>query len=713
MAKRRQLGLRGGAGGVMPGAMKRWRPFLTAWLVALAATASAGDRWNGHSVESIASAAKSTAGAGAWIVTGKDAAGGRNRWEEAGWRWIGPVGRSAAIVVPPAPGASLPPDVTGGPMPEWARLDAALKLSPTTGDVGLHVMGWGDATAAEAAVGGRAEPMDRGLWRIGVRVPASAVPAIAAAAAAEPAVLAVRPGGGARLLNARARRAVQSGTITTGGETLWNRGLLGQGERIAILDTGADPLSAYMAEADRSLPPTVRGEGTMTVDPSRRKIVAYSFLYDPDDPATEPRRAWDDNGHGTYVAGNAAASQLGEFAFSRSDLVPNGVAPAAQLVIQDAGARIDDCADLPALGCPLRPIGALLDQAHGAGARLHVNSWGDQENTHPQNDYTPTCADMDAATARHRDLLIVVAAGNSGARGEDSVGSPSTAKNVLSVGATRGDRVGELTTFSSIGWAEDGRIKPDLVAPGQTQTSAPDLVATTLHYRTATVQGTSMAAPVAAGAAALVRQYLREGYYPGVPGLLEGGAIEPSAALVKAMLIDGAAPLDTGGPPPTRQQGWGRVQLDRTLTFSDSVRQLAVLDSPASFSSAEESPFEWQFQSNGVGDLRVTLVYTDPPALPGANPALVNDLDLEVVTPGGTLLRGNRLDTMTGRSVPGGEGDRINNVEAVRLAGEEGVYTVRVRPVLVAEGPQDFALVITGALGPVRDGRAGDWWMLQ
>jgi hypothetical protein len=222
-----------------------------------------------------------------------------------------------------------------------------------------------------------------------------------------------------------------------------------------------------------------------------------------------------------------------------------------------------------------------------------------------------------------------------------------------------------------------------------------------------------MAAPIAAGAAALVRQYLREGYYPGVPGLLEGGAIEPSAALVKAMLIDGAAPLDTGGPPPTRQQGWGRVQLDRTLTFSDSFRQLAVLDSPASFSSAEESPFEWQFQSNGVGDLRVTLVYTDPPALPGANPALVNDLDLEVVTPGGTLLRGNRLDTMTGRSVPGGEGDRINNVEAVRLAGEEGVYTVRVRPVLVAEGPQDFALVITGALGPVRDGRAGDWWMLQ
>src|ERR1700749_1371140 len=108
----------------------------------------------------------------------------------------------------------------------------------------------------------------------------------------------------------------------------------------------------------------------------------------------------------------------------------------------------------------------------------------------------------------HPVFLILFAAGNSGPRAA-SVGSPSTNKNGLSVGATqRGTAADSLARFSSCGPAADGGFKPDLTMPGQNIVSARnDRNTASNNCSTITMSGPSMASPAAAGMAALVRQY--------------------------------------------------------------------------------------------------------------------------------------------------------------------------------------------------------------
>src|SRR6185503_839246 len=146
----------------------------------------------------------------------------------------------------------------------------------------------------------------------------------------------------------------------------------------------------------------------------------------------------------------------------------DGMAPGAKLVIQDCGGpEEDDCADCSGIGCPVVDLNPFFKQAYDQGARIHTNSWGDQENAWVQNNYTAASQDSDEFMWEHKDFLIVYAAGNSGPSA-GSVGSPSTGKSVLSVGATkRGTGADSMASFSSCGPTDDGRIKPDVTMPGQ------------------------------------------------------------------------------------------------------------------------------------------------------------------------------------------------------------------------------------------------------
>jgi subtilisin family serine protease len=109
----------------------------------------------------------------------------------------------------------------------------------------------------------------------------------------------------------------------------------------------------------------------------------------------------------------------------------------------------------------------------------------------------------------------------------------------------------DLAEFSSIGPTNDGRMKPDLVAPGRNIFSSySDAEPYSFQCRDSAsgegasivqMSGTSMATPIVAGAAALVRQYLRDGYYP--TGFSGGPTLQPSSALMRAILINSAVPL--------------------------------------------------------------------------------------------------------------------------------------------------------------------------
>jgi len=207
------------------------------------------------------------------------------------------------------------------------------------------------------------------------------------------------------------------------------------------------------------------------------------------------------------------------------------------------------------------------------------------------------------------------------------------------------------------------------------------------------MSGTSMSCPLAAGSAALVRQYYREGWYPTGTKIAANGW-SPSAALIKATLINGA--IATGGTAiPNTREGWGQLHLENSLYFSGDTINTAVVDNANGLLT--NNYIEYQYSVVAGTRLKISLVWTDYPGNPTAAKMLVNDLNLLVTVPGGTQYRGNVFSG--GWSTTGGSYDVLNNVECVYIqTPTAGVYTIRITGAAIACGPQNYALVVSGAL---------------
>lgn len=496
-----------------------------------------------------------------------------------------------------------------------------------------------------------------------------------------------------RLLNDASAWVGQAGLSRPGETPIFDAGLLGEGQVVGVLDTGLDADMCFFREPDGTLPPTVQGFDPGTPDFSRRKVAIVNFLWGAENPADATD--WDTQDHGTHVAGSIAGDNLASPGVRDA---ADGMAPLAKLVVQDGGYGVDDCADMPALGCPAASLEPFFLQAWQQGARIHSNSYGDRENFTPYNIYSDGSADADRFMREHPEFLLVFAAGNNGP-GAATVASPATAKNVLAVGATsHGESSSSLASFSSQGPTHDARIKPDVTAPGASVVSANnDGNIGSGNCNTQSMSGTSMACPTAAGLAALAREYFDRGYYPsGAENVAD--AFAPSAALVKATLIAGAQPMENiASPPPSNEQGWGRVTLDDVLYVAGDRKRLFARDERTGFAATGGLHEESLDVLDGSEPLRVVLAWTDEPSTPAAAINLVNDLDLEAVAPSGTVYRGNVFDA--GASQPGGSADRRNNVEVLRIENPEpGAWTIRVRAFALPAPPQDWALVATGRL---------------
>jgi hypothetical protein len=167
-------------------------------------------------------------------------------------------------------------------------------------------------------------------------------------------------------------RTMQSGS-PTGGTPLHDRGLHGEGQILAVLDTGLDIQNCYFAEADGSLPPFNTRPDSYNVDLTRRKVVAYDFLYSCDQyPGAQycddPRRpdAFDNHGHGTRAAASAVADKGAPIAHDYGDAIATG----AKLIVQDGGlSPLDQCTSRPGFGCPVS-MTPILNQAYQQGARI-------------------------------------------------------------------------------------------------------------------------------------------------------------------------------------------------------------------------------------------------------------------------------------------------------------------------------------------------------
>lgn len=712
--------------------MAKARIALLIALLGVAAAQADSPALHGRTVEDLVATARGTVvprAGGLYLVTdyydsGHEASSREDQLHMQGYQLLGHLGERTAIVFAYEHEFIRKPDLHDRLVefrPEW-KFEAELYGAPArrTRELDLPLVVHATTIGAEETIeqmrallpagAELTEVADRGhASRIGLRIPRAAWAETISAIASLDSVFTLTEGTGAKLLNVTARRAVQSGNVGSGGETLWARGIRGEGQVLCIFDTGADYSNCYHTESTITVPPTNVMFNTGNSNPAARRIIAYNMLWASDSPLGG-FAAYESQGHGTWVSANATGS-LHSDPFGTGDTNLNGVAPAAKLVIHDGGYQVNACADMPAIGCPVVDITPHLELAYAQGARIHNNSWGDQEDAMPQNNYTLTCQDMDDMMWRNPEFLMVCAAGNSGP-GINTVGSPSVSKNVVSVGGTLRSNIENVISFSSRGWAQDGRIKPDVTAPASTTVGDWSGSGLSIQCTTTTVQGTSMASPVTAGALALLRQYFTDGYYPSGTATPTDSLV-PSGALLKAVLINGTAPMGGESAPPTRGQGWGRVNLERALSFNDEAQNLIIEDEWNYFTPGSPA-FQTTFTSTGntsAGEIAITLAWSDAPALVGANPAIVNNLNLVVTDPNGNTYLGNRFDTSTGLSITGGTADAINTVEKVRRTAVAGTWTVQVIPATILVSGQGFALAITGDVARAEDFTA-DVWML-
>jgi subtilisin family serine protease len=441
-------------------------------------------------------------------------------------------------------------------------------------------------------------------------------------------------------------------------------------------------------------------------------------------PRGRPGDASDPHGHGTHVCGTICG---------RANGTPyGGIAPDARLVMQsvmDAGGGLGG---LPA------DLNELLQEAYDRGVRIHNDSWG----ADTRGAYTMSSLEVDEFVWSHPDMLVVIAVGNDGTAADPalrtrasrkgyvdwySAGAPGTSKNALVVGACRSDRTSggwaqlrycdlwpdafgdspiaqdavsgdpeAIAGFSSRGPCDSVRIKPDVVAPGTDLIAPRASTAPSYHFAGVApgtnraygyMSGTSMATPIVTGLAALIRQYT-----------VEVRKHTPSAALLKALIVNGARPLTAAcaiadlEAVPNMHQGHGRVSLagaiplagDFVLAFADEWQ-----DATGAFKVGGANRRRYKVTTTQKAPLRVTLAYTDFYAS-----GVQNNLDL-IVEVGGKQRAGNA--SLNPRLVP--LPDPANNVEVVRLdEAPAGDYYVSIIASNLLHDGQHFALVVAGAL---------------
>ncbi len=396
----------------------------------------------------------------------------------------------------------------------------------------------------------------------------------------------------------------------------------------------------------------------------------------------------------------------------------------------------------------------LESQAYRDGARISSNSWGGTSSSYSVDSQQYDALVRDAqpdtgcslpnciSTAGNQEYVIVFAAGNAGS-GPGTVGEPSTAKNVITVGAaenvnpfgaadgcaiddTGANDANDIISFSSRGPTSDGRKKPDIMAPGthvsagvaQASIASPTGSGTGAQlacfdgtgvcggtggsnffpagqqWYTAS-SGTSHSTPAIAGSAALIRQYF-----------INQSLTVPSPAMTKGLMLNSARYMTGVGANdslPSNNQGMGELSLNSFFDIFATAHLLHDEVGADTFTASGQQRIITGTVSDNSKPFRVTLAWTDTPG-PTSGNAYVNNLDLEV-TVGGNTYKGNVFSGAF--SATGGSADTRNNVESVFLpAGVTGSFVIKVIATNIAgDGvpnnaqplDQDFALVAYNA----------------
>lgn len=458
-------------------------------------------------------------------------------------------------------------------------------------------------------------------------------------------------------------------TNINGNRKIWDQGIDGTGQIVMLGDSGIRTSHNQFRDAFVTI--TTFGDY-----PTHRKVIAYRKATESSDILFGD--ASGASFHGTHTSGTFAGDDSPWAADLR-----DGLAKGAKIFFIDAGGSANTIITSADLNDYFQPA---YDGNLAGAARVSSNSWGSDGG----GAYTSTSMTADQFAYAHKDFLISFSNGNAGGAG--TVGSPASAKNILSSGGTQnGASANLIYSSTSRGPTDDGRQKPTVCSPGQSVSSA--LGSGDAGY--STLSGTSMASPNLAGSATLARQYFTQGWYPtGAP--VPANAFTPSAALLRAMMINSAIDDFAAFSIPDNNIGWGRILLDNVMFFPGDTRRTVVLDENDGLATGEAREYEI-FVSDTSQDLKISLVWTDVASTPAAAINLVNDLDLEVEEGANTYL-GNVWSG--GQSTTGGVKDSRNVEECVRRAiPVAGTYVIRVEGANVPFGAQPFAIVVSGGIG--------------
>lgn len=517
----------------------------------------------------------------------------------------------------------------------------------------------------------------------------------------------------ARMFNNIARGIMNANNVTGNGIIC-----KGEGQIVAVADTGFD--NGSITDVHHAF------EG--------RCIKLYPLGREdaPDDP----------DGHGTHVCGSVLGS-----GHSNIEGKVEGVAPGADLIVQSL------LADDGSLGGIPDDLNCLFDTPYEDGARVHTNSWGSGPlpgSSETQLPYTQDSEEIDSFVWNHQDMAVLFAAGNSGTDrdrngGVDSrsIGAEAAAKNCITVGASENRRpnikyrgqssrfsytygdfwpndfpVGaiaddhmandpnNLAAFSSRGPTVEGRLKPDVVAPGTAilstrsrklpDTGIPAEFGLSGDTRFMYLAGTSMACPLVAGSCAVLRECLTEnGYHD-----KKNGVVQPTGALLKALLVNGAVSIDGEHLPrrtnssPNNHSGFGRVDLAGSIIRPDE-HELADFgvgvigdEDPSLMHLADIRPPVVHSPDGEISSftVKVTLAYSD-----FAGAKLQNNLNL-VARMGDFERHGNQGPKNYEKGSHNGF-DRTNNVEQIVWENVTGIITISIRRNRLTSSQQPFAYV--------------------
>ena len=478
-------------------------------------------------------------------------------------------------------------------------------------------------------------------------------------------------------------------------------------EGVLWIEEGPPPLTPTNDDARRALGVDVLHTVPYNLDGSGVKLFVFDGGRVADHPGLTGRFTYVDTSsvsdHATHVAGTAAGSGAG----SPGGRDLKGVAPGATIFSagyrQQSGTVLfwDNAGDIESDYAAARISHGVDLATNSLGSNTAANGY----NCDLEGDYGVSSSLLDGIVrgdnaAVGSPYITLWANGNERTGGSfmqgrcgsnyNTTAPPSCAKNPIHVAATNSDG-DSMTSFSSWGPCDDGRLKPIVSGPGceSGRVSGESYINSTLPsdtYGAFGWCGTSMATPAVAGVASLAIQAYRQ--TTGNPGA------RPSNALMKTWLIHTARDLGNDGPDYI--YGYGQV---------DAVSLIDLVQSPPNYTTDSIShggtdTYSYQVPS-ATGELKVTLAWDDAAAAPFAGNAVVNNLNLKLVSPGGSTHYPFSLDPGNPHlpATASGPNPRDNQEQVIVSDPAAGTWTIRVRGASVPQDPQSYALAYSHKVG--------------